>query len=103
VITLDFEFSAPLWKWEGGNWFFITLPAEMSADIKTFASEARVGFGSVRVSATIGGTEFQTSLFPSKAQNEGQGGYLLPVKASVRKAEALQAGMLCEVKLEIVP
>jgi len=103
MITLDFQFSAPIWKWDGGNWFFVTLPAEMSEDIKTFASDARVGFGSVKVDVQIGETHWKTSLFPSKDANEGRGGYFLPVKASVRKAEGLGEGVIADVKLEILP
>jgi len=43
------------------------------------------GFGSVRVNVTIGGSTWKTSLFPSKEL----GHYVLPIKASIRKAEAL--------------
>ena len=53
------------------------------------------GFGSLKVAATIGGTTFKTSVFPSK-----ETGWLLPVKASVRKAEGLTAGDAVELALE---
>ena len=39
----------------------------------------------VYLAATIGNTSWQTSVFPSK----DVAGYLLPIKASVRKAEKL--------------
>ncbi|TCM19037.1 uncharacterized protein DUF1905 [Novosphingobium sp. PhB165] len=54
------------------------------------------GFGSLKVKARIGGTVFATSVFPSKAD----GGWLLPVKASVRRAESLAEGDDVEVSLE---
>ena len=54
------------------------------------------GFGSLKVRATIGDTPFQTSLFPSKEL-----GWLLPVKASVRKAEAIAEGDAVSVTLEV--
>ena len=53
------------------------------------------GFGSLKVVATIGGTTFKTSVFPSK-----ETGWLLPVKASVRKAEGLTEGEAVELALE---
>jgi Domain of unknown function (DUF1905) len=56
------------------------------------------GFGSIKVSARIGNTEWKTSLFPHK---ESQG-FFLPVKASVRKAEALVADDMLSVTLELV-
>ena len=53
------------------------------------------GFGSIKVVATIGGSTFKTSVFPSK-----ETGWLLPVKASVRKAEGLGEEDLVRVLLE---
>ena len=46
------------------------------------------GWGMIKVTAEIGDTRWSTSIFPAK----DSGGWLLPVKASVRKAEALAAG-----------
>jgi hypothetical protein len=48
----------------------------------------RKGFGSARVEAVIGDTRWKTSVFPHKES----GGWILPVKASVRKAEGLTEG-----------
>ena len=56
----------------------------------------RRGFGSVKVTARIGGSEWQTSLFPQKS-----GGWFLPIKKPVRQAEALAWGDLVEVELEL--
>src|SRR3546814_13769212 len=47
---------------------------------------ASYGWGVVPVVATIGGTEFATSLFPR------DGSYLLPVKLAVQKAEGIGLG-----------
>ena len=48
----------------------------------------RRGWGAMKVHVTIGATVWDTSIFPDK----GSGGWLLPVKAAVRKAEGLVAG-----------
>ena len=50
--------------------------------------DGRNGFGSARVEAKIGDTCWKTSVFPHKES----GGWLLPVKAAVRKAEGLAEG-----------
>jgi hypothetical protein len=47
----------------------------------------RVGFGSVRVEAAIGDTVWRTSVFPQRS-----GGYILPVKASVRRDAGIALG-----------
>jgi hypothetical protein len=54
------------------------------------------GFGSLKVRVTIGDSHFATSVFPSK-----ETGWMLPVKAAVRKAEGLGEGELVEVVLEV--
>lgn len=48
----------------------------------------RRGFGAVKVRVGVGDTWWDTSLFPHKES----GGWMLPVKASVRKAEGVGAG-----------
>jgi len=50
--------------------------------------DGRKGFGSARVQAEIGDTRWKTSVFPHKES----GGWLLPIKAAVRKAEGLLEG-----------
>ena len=50
--------------------------------------DGRRGFGSAKVRVTIGDTSWSTSVFPHKQS----GGWLLPVKAAVRKAEGLTEG-----------
>ena len=101
MIDLDFSFSGKLWRAAGESWFFITVPSEISADIKSFTRHNRKGagkgFGSVRVKVRTGATEWLTSLFPDKKS----GCYFLPVKAAVRKSEKLSAGDQMEIALNV--
>lgn len=90
--------TGTVWVWRGGGaagsndpppkavWYFLTIDRDVAISIRAATQATRRGFGSVRVTATIGATSWQTSLFPSK----DHGGYLLPLKASVRKAEGLE-------------
>ena len=84
-------FTSLLWIWQGaqaaGRWFFLTVPEEESAEIKAAAFELPRGFGSVRVEARIGDVVWRTSVFPLNA-----GGYVLPVKADIRRRAGLSAG-----------
>ena len=57
---------------------------------------AAKGFGSLKVTARIGDSTFKTSVFPSKDL-----GWLLPVKAAVRKAEGVGEGDVVAVVLEV--
>lgn len=96
-----YEFSAELWIWDArreDGWTFLSVPPEVAEEIRAFAeSRPRAGFGSVRVSVTIGGSTWQTSVFPS-----GGGSYALPVKKSVRRAEDVEAGDVVDVELGII-
>ena len=72
-----------MWSEGKGSWHFLTVPPEQAVEIRLAATAAagpRRGFGSVRVAATIEGVTWRTSIFPQKS-----GGYLLPVKAAVRR------------------
>lgn len=93
------RFTSLLWIWQGeaaGRWYFLTVPEEQSAEIKAHAFSLPRGFGSVRVEARIGDTAWRTSVFPLKA-----GGYLLPVKAEIRKRARLAAGDAVTVELTV--
>jgi hypothetical protein len=74
------------------------VPEEPSAAIKSFAPEAKRGFGSVRVRVKIGPSRWQTSVFPSREL----GGYVLPIKKAVRTAEGLRVGGTAAVTLELL-
>ena len=91
------SFTAELWAHgeEPGSWHFVTLPVELAEEIREEAGP-RVGFGSVRVSARLGDTHWETSLFP-----EAGGSLVLPVKKAVRAAEGVEAGDTCTI--EVVP
>jgi hypothetical protein len=96
-----FVFDADLWIWDArraDSWTFVSLPAEASEEIHDLAGGPRRGFGSLRVRVTVGGSTWTTSIFPDGAR----GGYALPVKRAVRKAEALDAGDIATVTVELI-
>lgn len=77
-----------LYPGESANWHFLTVSKEVSAEIKEKTKGLRKGFGSVPVEVTIGKTTWETSIFPDSKS----GTFLLPVKASVRRAEDIYEG-----------
>lgn len=95
----NFQFKAKLWIWSGAQaaWHFLTLPKDLSEDIKGFYEGPKRGFGSVRVNVNIGKSTWKTSIFPDKKR-----GYVLPVKALVRKAEKIKKGDEVMVKIELI-
>lgn len=93
-------FEAELWVWDArraDSWTFVSLPAEVSEEIRELASGPRRGFGSLRVQVTVGGSTWKTSIFPDSTR-----GYVLPIKRPVRTAESLTAGDTATVKVELI-
>ncbi len=91
--------TGPLWLWSGGqgSWHFFTVPEEQCGEIRAHGLANRSGFGSVKVEARVNGVTWRTSVFPQKS-----GGYILPVKASVRREADIAAGDDITVELEIL-
>ena len=106
-MTETYNITATLWLWTSINapasWHFLTIEGETVEAINALALMRRLefgkkrGWGSMKVSATIGGTTWQTSIIPDKSS----GGWILPVKAAVRKAEGLMTGDSVKVSLTV--
>jgi hypothetical protein len=77
-----------------GSWRFIALPKAQSKELRGLSEGS--GLGSLPCEATIGATTWRTSVFWSRT-----GAYLLPVKAAVRKAEALADGAMVRYGLVV--
>ena len=93
---MNIEFNGKIWFWRGpAPWYFVTVPAKQSRDLKAISSLVTYGWGVIPVTVRIGKTVWKTSLFPK------DGRYLVPIKASVRKAEKLDKGDKVTVRLEI--
>jgi len=91
--------TGPLVRWSGdkATWYFILLTGDVVGEIHYAAMGRTGGFGSVKVQATIGDTSWNTSVFPDRKN----GGFVLPVKAAVRKAESLNEGDQVKLTLHI--
>jgi hypothetical protein len=97
-VTTSYSFRAELWHYPGeAGWHFITLPAEIAEEIREETVLFRTGFGSVKVTADIGGHSWQTSIFPDSNSRS----YLLPVKKAVRTAAHVSDGDEVEVRLAL--
>lgn len=93
-----YSFKAKMWKYDGpAGWYFITLPKMLAVKIRKKHGLSEEGWGRLKASAKIGKTEWKTAIwFDTKAKS-----YLLPVKAVVRKSEALKVDTRLSVVLEI--
>lgn len=92
----DLTFTGEIIEWRGPAPFhFVAVPEALVGEVHYAAREASYGWGVVPVEATAHGTDFRTSLFPR------DGGYLLPLKAAVRKACDIALGDIVEIRMRI--
>jgi hypothetical protein len=93
---VDLEFSGEVWFWRGPSpYHFVTVPDDESAELQETAALVTYGWGMIPVEAHIGSTRWTTSLFPKN------GGYVVPLKDLVRKAEGIEVGDAVTVRLAV--
>jgi hypothetical protein len=72
------EFNGEIWFWHGpAPWYFVTVPADQSSDLKAILGFVTYGWGMIPVKVRIGKTEWKTSMFPK------DGCYVVLIKTSV--------------------
>ncbi len=94
----QYSFSSKVWLDPSpAGWHFITVPTDVSLEIRARFSMYQKNWGTLRVTVKIGATDWQTSIFwDSKAE-----AYFLPVKATVRKKEQIKTDQVVGVGLEV--
>src|SRR5687768_7147388 len=104
-MTDTVRFTAPLLIWQGqahGGIGYVVIDGDAAEAIRGHELMRRLelgrrrGFGSVKVTVRVGGSEWCTSVFPQKS-----GGWFLPVKQAIQRAEGLPESETVEVELEL--
>lgn len=91
---IAYNFTAELWLSHGkGGWWFVSLPAEMSEEIRSAMQHLEGGWGRLHVSAQVGDTAWRTAIWYDTKRVT----YLLPIKAHVRKQQGLESGQYVHV------
>ncbi len=91
-------FSAKMWKHGAeGGWHFVSLPKEISSEIREHLKWQEEGWGRMKTIAQIGQVKWDTAIwFDTKHDT-----YILPVKADVRRKEKLAIDQSIDVTLWI--
>jgi hypothetical protein len=97
-MKIHYPFSSKLWKTaEAGGWYFVTLPSELSKEIRESFKTEEEGWGRLKASAKVGNTEWKTAVWFDTKKNS----YLLPLKSDIRKKAKLTEGEDVHVVLSI--
>jgi hypothetical protein len=90
------RFRGEIVFWRGpAPWHFVRLPDEEGELLAANVAALSYGWGCIPVAATLDGVRYTTSLFPK------EGGYLLPVKADVRRRAGVELGDVVDVEMEV--
>ncbi|MBA4165265.1 MAG: DUF1905 domain-containing protein [Erythrobacter sp.] len=109
-------FTAPLVRWQGdrGTYHLLVITDDaaeaiaMHERLRRLEYGARRGFGSVKVVARIGETEWKSSVFPQKSPSSSNAvgrqerEWILLVSRKVMHAEDLAAGDEVRLELELI-
>jgi len=94
----QFSFETRVIYWRGPSpFFYAPIPEPYVEELRQVARIVTYGWGMVPVDVQIGDVGFTTSLFPK------DGGYLLPLKAVVRRKANVTADDLIVVDLTVQP
>ena len=97
--------TLPLQRWQGdrGTYHLVTFSGDEAEALTTHALLQKLefgrarGFGSIKLTARIGETEWRTSVFPQRKSSE----WVLLVSKKVMRAEDIGAGDAIEVTLSL--
>ncbi|HPF52523.1 MAG TPA: DUF1905 domain-containing protein [Draconibacterium sp.] len=94
IKGVKYEFTAEPWQYASpGGWFFVTLPTEISAEIREIFRSEEEGWGRLKATAKIGNSEWKTAIWFDRKMSS----YLIPLKAEIRKKENLVAGKAIKI------
>lgn len=93
---MEFHLTARAFEWRGPAPFvFVALPREAVEALQAISAAASYGWGCITVTASVGESTWSTSLMPHA------GGYVLPLKAAIRRAQGIVIDDQVEVHLVV--
>ena len=93
---MERAFDGEIHYWRGpAPYHFVALPVDDALAVEAVAEVVTYGRGMVPISVRIGDTTWRTSLVAK------DGGYLLPLRDSMRKKESLELGDVISVRLTV--
>lgn len=91
---MELAFRGEVIHWRGPAPFhFVAVPDAEAAALRAASPLVSYGWGCIPVTVRLGRTTFTTSLFPK------DGGYLVPIKVAVQRAETVELGDVVRLTL----
>ncbi len=88
-LGIRYEFTAKVYHYSASadmtGWTMVSLPKEISAEIRRNFKGLEQGWGRMKATAKVGESEWRTAIWFDTKQDT----YLLPIKAAIRKKEKI--------------
>ncbi|WP_420601854.1 DUF1905 domain-containing protein [Flagellimonas sp.] len=95
---IKYEYVTKMWKnGSTGGWHFVSLPQNLSKEIRDNLKWQEEGWGRMKALAQIGELVWETSIWFDTKVNT----YILPIKAEIRKKRNLTIGQTIEINIWI--
>ncbi|WP_298882961.1 DUF1905 domain-containing protein [uncultured Polaribacter sp.] len=93
---VTYTFTAKMWQHNPPlGWYFVSLPKNISSEIRNLFKNQEEGWGRMKVSAIINDLKWDTAIwFDSKKEI-----YILPIKAAIRKKTNLKIKIDTEISI----
>jgi hypothetical protein len=93
---MELRFRGEIWHWRGpAPHHFVTVPERESGMLAAVGELVTYGWGMIPVEVELGGSIWTTSLWPKG------GGYIVPLKLAVRRAERIEIGDRVSLTLRV--
>ena len=97
-MKIPYRFTSKVWQYKGaGGWHFISLPKQLSAEIRETFQREEEAWGRLTATAQIGNSEWSTAIWFDTKLNT----YLLPLKSEIRKKENLHVNKVVKATVYI--
>ena len=89
INGIKYEFFAKPYQYSSTPdkvcWVFVSLPKEISIEIRNNFKMLEEGWGRLKITAKVGNSEWKTAIWFDTKEDT----YLLPLKAEIRKKEGI--------------
>ena len=93
---MDVSFEGEVWHWRGpAPHHFVTVPEPGRTMLESVAELVTYGWGMIPATVRVGSTTWTTALWPK------DGGYIVPLRLDVRRAEGLGVGDVVGIRLTV--
>jgi hypothetical protein len=95
---IRYQFEALMWRVNAqGGWHFVSLPKDISDEIREALKWQEQGWGRMKATAIIGDLRWETAIwFDTK-----RGTYILPIKSIIRTKTGIRLNEATAIQIEI--